>query len=338
MNERNWIVLKPGWRQAVRSAARDTITQGEIMVRAQCPRKWFYRNALLLEKKGFPDIFLIYGSLMHRLLEEYYRGGQRGLGAASASEMAVEIVGDAVLTPAQIEDVAFVSRKVQIAFDAYCAFYKEADARMVILSVEQEIEIRFQGLSFAGKLDLLSRPNGRSDGVFIWDFKTSFRLSPLIVDSWTFRFQFLFYAWLYWRHSGKKPDGIMVQGLLKSQLRPKKKETANEYFERMQAEMAEAGKEYFYRERLPLLADSLERFERETLAPHVEAFRRMQVGGPSLEALSMAQNTNQCHVYGSVCEYLRLCKDGWAALPEFGKREKKHTELSGSGNGAEESA
>jgi len=329
-DDKNWILLKPSIRKAIHAAASSVITQGEIMTRASCPRKWMYRNALMLEKKGSTqEVFLIYGSLMHRLLEDYYASGMKERG--KASEVADEFfLGGELLTPNQIEEVALAIKKVQIAFEAYCDYYQEADSKMVILSVEQEPEVFFEGLRFSGKIDLVSRPNGPHDGVFLWDYKTSFRLTPLIVDSWTFRFQFLFYTWLYWRYVGKKPDGIMVQGLLKPQIRPKKKENMNEFMDRIREEMTgeETRAGYFYRERIPLGADTLERFEAETLWPHIEAFKRLRIGGANLQALAMQQNTNQCHIYGSVCEFLRLCKDGWASIGEFNVREKKHSELS----------
>lgn len=326
MSEKNWILLRPPIRKAIHAAAHDVITQGEIMLRAACPRKWLYRNALMLERKGLFYAPWVYGDIMHRLLEAYYRSGQQEQG--EAYEVA-EDIWENPLTPTQIEEVGMIIRQVQIAFEAYCAFYKEADSKMVVIAVEREPEVFFEGLTFSGKIDLVSRPNGPHDGVFLWDYKTSFRLTPLIVDSWTFRFQFLFYAWLYWKYVGKKPDGIMVQGLLKSQLRPKKGETQGAFLDRVREEMMgeETRSDYFYRERMPLGTDALERFERETLMPHVEAFKRLRIGGANLEALAMQQNTSQCHVYGSVCEYLQLCKDGWAALSEFTKREKKHEEL-----------
>jgi hypothetical protein len=168
---------------------------------------------------------------------------------------------------------------------------------------------------------LISRPNGPNDGIFIWDFKTSFRLSPLIVDSWTFRFQFLFYTWLYWRFVGRKPDGIMVQGLLKPQLRPKKTERLDTFLRRIEQEMADRRDEFFYRERIPLATDALERFETEMLMPHVEAFRRLRFTQTSP---SPRQNTNHCHIYGRACEYLQLCSS-WRRRPENIAGAKRNT-------------
>jgi hypothetical protein len=241
----------------------------------------------------------------------------------------------AVLTPEQIDEAHLARRRAQVAFDAYRENYFKADSHLSVVGVEEQLSTTFNGLTLVGKIDLVARPNGRRDGIFLFDFKTSFRLSPLIVDSWTFRFQFLYYAWLWWKVKGRKPDGLVVQGLLKSQLRPKiinrttkKRESEEEYIARVRADMAENREDYFYRERMPLAQGSLERFEKETLQPHLSAFSRLRFGGANVDSLAMQQNTNQCHIYGSVCEYLQLCKDGWAALGEYDRREKKHAELS----------
>jgi hypothetical protein len=74
----------------------------------------------------------------------------------------------------------------------------------------------------------------------------------------------------------------------------------------------------------------LERFEKEILLPHVDAFNLLgkEIAFPAaVNALGMQMNTNHCHVYGSTCEYLSLCKDGLIALREFDVREHKHQEL-----------
>ena len=65
------------------------------------------------------------------------------------------------------------------------------------------------------------------------------------------------------------------------------------------------------------------------LEPHVRAFKRLRTGGPDeiLDPLAMAQNTGECHKYGTYCEYLQLCLSGWLAAGEYDVREKKHHEL-----------
>jgi PD-(D/E)XK nuclease superfamily len=342
LNSKDWITLTPHARKLIRAAANGVVTQSEIMLRASCARKWFYRFACKLERKGYFDENFFYGHLMHEMLSQLY-SAKDDARAYSPSEMPIEITDelvaatmpvDAVLTPEQVDAAHLARRKAQVAFDAYREHYHKLDSHLSVQGVEQQLVATFKGLTLAGKIDLIARPNGRKDGIYIWDFKTSFKLSPLIVDSWTFRFQFLFYAWLYWRVSGRKPDGIVVQGMLKNALRPKivdrktkRRESEDEFVERVALDFAENRADFFYRERMPLAKDALDRFEKETLMPHLDAFSRLRFGGANVSSLAMQQNTNQCHVYGSTCEYLQLCKDGWLARNEYGEREKKHEEL-----------
>jgi hypothetical protein len=342
MKPADWIMPTPSARKLIRAAANAPVTQSEIMLRASCPRKWFYRYAARLERKGYFDENFFYGSLMHELLAQLYSNKDEAW-AYPPDELLIEITDElvaatmpssAVLTPEQVDAAHLARRRAQIAFDAYRQHYFKADSHLFIEGVEQTLVATFKGLTLAGKIDLIARPNGRRDGLYLWDFKTSFRLSPLIVDSWTFRFQFLYYAWLYWKVSGRKPDGIVVQGMLKSALRPKivnrttkKRENEDEFIDRVRADMAENRADYFYRERMPLGEGALERFEQETLQPHLSAFSRLRFGGANIDSLSMAQNTSQCHLYGSTCEFLQLCKDGWLARSEYDERPEKHAEL-----------
>ena len=212
----------------------------------------------------------------------------------------------------------------------------------MIKAVERVFELEWQGLQLAAKLDLVAKPN-RQDGVFIWDFKSAASLNASMLDAWSFRFQFLFYCWIYWKSTGIKPSGIIVNSLLKSALRPKiadrktkRRENKEEYLFRMKGEMAANREKYFIRQRIPLAAGMLERFEEEMLMPHVQAFKLLQRRPPFpsglwpdsvISALAMQMNTNQCHLYNSYCEYLNLCKDGRLALNEYDQRNHKHPEL-----------
>ena len=338
----NWLQLD---QAAIRNAALDVLTQSEMMLRASCARKWYYRYALKLGKKGFLDFNLIYGSLMHRLLEELYLSKKNY--AYPPNEVPVDLTKgmieeetrDMVLLPQDRLELDLTVRKVQMAFDAYRRHYHKQDARLGIMYVEEIFRLEWEGLQLGAKLDMVAKPKLK-DGVFIWDFKTAGQMSASAMDAWTFRFQFLFYCWLFWKFTSIRPMGLMINGLLKTGLRPKivdrktkQREDMKEYLARVNRDLIENRERYFFRQRIPLGNDALERFEYEMLAPHVEAFkalRRKDATKNSLGAISalgFSQNTNQCHIYNSYCEYLSLCKDGSMALSEFETNETKHPEL-----------
>lgn len=349
--DRYWFKLDQAAIESIRIAVSDTITQSEIMLRASCARKWFYRYALKLDKRGVVDQNLIYGSLMHSLLETLYKSEEEAW-AMSPKEHPIKVTDDQmeqltrdlVLAPNDYAEVELTRAKVQIAFNAYRWHYHAADSRLSIKLVEKSLEVEWNGLKLVGKLDMVAKPN-RQDGIFVWDFKTAGKLDKLALDAWTFRFQFLFYCWLYWKFTGVKPTGTIINGLVKIGLRPKivdrktkQIETREEYLYRVKGEFTANRKHYFYRQRIPLGKDALERFEYEILKPHLYAFKTLQLlgmeGEALISALAMTMNTNQCHMYGSYCEYLSLCKDGTMALGEFDGRNTKHLELDSLESGA----
>lgn len=345
----NWFKLDDAAFRAVSQAVSEPITQGEMMLRASCARKWYYRYALRLTKRGLIDPNLVYGSLMHSLLEQLYGNGREAY-AATPEEVMIEVtdemvqaaLGEVVLAPNDYAEIELIRDKVQIAFNAYRWHYHALDSHLIIKQVEKVLQLEWYGLRLSGKLDMVAQPNNR-DGTFIWDFKTAGRLDATALDAWTFRFQFLFYCWLYWKLTGVKPTGTMINGLVKPGLRPKivdkktgQKEDRSEYLFRIKGDMATNREKYFYRQRIPLGTNALERFEYEMLRPHLDAFHAMaEASGPDptfnmdyiLNALAMTMNTNQCHLYNSYCEYLGLCKDGKVALGEYDIKEVKHAEL-----------
>jgi hypothetical protein len=338
---KNWFILDAQAIDDIRYSLTNAITQGEIMLRANCPRKWYYRYGLNLQKRGVLDFNLVYGSLMHKLLEKLY--SHKNAYSLSpedeplevTDEMFKEITDEYVLRPSDYLELELVRAKVQIAFDAYRKRYYSIDAKLLIKGVEKTLEYDFEGLHLVGKVDLIARPS-RNDGTFIWDFKTAGHLDAAALDAWTFKFQFLFYCWLFWKLTRVKPTGTMISGLLKTGLRPKivdrktkRRENEEEYLRRVKVDMAVHREEYFYRQRVPLLTGALERFENEVLMPHIDAFRLLAKSDSIdiVNALAFQMNTGHCHMYNSYCEYLSLCKDGRLALGEFDQRVEKHVEL-----------
>jgi hypothetical protein len=292
---------------------------------------------------------LLYGEILHRLLAKLYMAEDdfkfppedRPIELTEEERVPVQL-DQSLLTPNDREELAITLQKVKIAFEAYRRHYHTLDQLINVYAVEHTFELPYQDFLLCGAIDMVAKPNLK-DGFFIWDWKSTSKLDALILDTWAFRFQFLFYAWLWWRITGEKPTGIMVQGLLKCQLKPKqadrktkRMETRQEYLHRVAGDMQANRERYFYRQRLPLGKGVLERFEDEMLCPHLEAFSALREGTgkpltrlpvTAVNALAMAMNTSQCYVYGHYCEYLNLCKDGPMALGEYDKRPWKHPEL-----------
>lgn len=337
MKPTNYFILDDKAETAIKKACNNPITQSEIMTRAACPRKWYYRYALQLNKLGPPNFHLIYGTMMHAALAKLYESGHYG---ETAKEYPIEIPKvvipeEAIMSPQDLAEMSLTKAKVQILFDAYRRHYYQEDSKMRIAYVEKEMEISWKGLILQGRIDMAAYPKPNDD-LYIWDWKTAGRFDVSMLDAWSFRFQFLFYAWLYWKVTNKKPAGIMANGLAKSMLRPKiidkklgTKETKSQYLTRIKITTSENREKYFYRQRMPFTNDALDKFENEILLPHIDGFTIMKgfAGDSILRSLAMAMNTGHCHVYNSFCEYLPLCKDGPIALGEYNNRDVKHAEL-----------
>lgn len=326
-------------REAIIAATKDTITQSEIMTRASCPRKWYYRYVLKLNRLGTPNYHLIYGTMMHAALAKLY---SNKLHNVSPKEYPIEVdqiavPENVVLTPDDKANIELARMKVQIAFNAYRRHYFKYDSTLRVESVEDIYEYSHKGIKLTGRLDMVANPK-KTDGIFVWDWKTAGRFDLNMLDAWSFRFQFLYYCWLYWKITDRKPSGIMVNGLGKTMLKPrqvdkktKQKETVRQYLDRVKVDFREHRERFFYRQRMPLMKGILERFEREILDPHVESFLLLgqrAVANNTVKVLASSMNTSCCHLYGSFCEYLPLCKDGMGMMNEFYKRDDKHEELS----------
>jgi PD-(D/E)XK nuclease superfamily len=306
-----------------------------------CPRKWYYRYVLRLQRKAYLNPHLVYGMLVHFWLEWLYRNQHQGTTENDiASEVPAVDLSPYILDTAAREEIELMIHKAWIAFKAYRLHYRQLDSHLFIISNEETYTVTFRGFTLSGKIDMIARPNIR-DGIFIWDFKTAGRLDATILDAWSFRFQFLFYCWLYWRATGKKPDGTIVNGLVKCQLRPKlldrkekTRESREQYLERVTYDMRTNREKYFYRQRMPLGTGQLEWFESEVLIPNLQPFSQMRrwlkLDPPrefDLTSVALSMNTGQCHMYNSICEYLPLCKDGPMMLNQYFRQEVKHPEL-----------
>lgn len=326
---------------AIRKAVEDTITQSEIMTRANCPRKWFYRYALKLRKRGAFNWHFIYGDIMHQMLAKLYSEGLQGTMEKQEPIKAPKVeFPEGVLSTTEDRQEGELLRKIaSIIFKNYRIHYQPLDAVLWIRAVEKVFRVEYRGKILEGKIDLVANPNIR-DGIFVWDYKTTGTLNLSMLDAWSFRFQFLFYSWLYWRATGDRPDGNYVNGIMKPLLRPKNnkkegQESEKDYLARIEYDVMANREKYFYRVRMPLPTGMLERFEEEILDPQLDNFllltkatKKQRVAIPNvIKAMGMALNTDHCHLYGSFCEYLPLCKDGQMMLPEYEKKEIKHEEL-----------
>jgi hypothetical protein len=175
------------------------------------------------------------------------------------------------------------------------------------------------------------------------DHKTTYQFDPSIFDGWSFRFQFLFYAWLWWKVKGRYPAGVYVNAIRKPAERrsTKKQETVERFVERIHQNIILEPQNYFKRERMPFDQGTLERFEIYTLNPIITQFEIISgISKCSIDeyedmdlwntadSLLLAMNTDHCHQYNRACEFLDLCANNLKDhAAEYIDMKCKHAEL-----------
>src|ERR1700757_4761645 len=119
-------------KEAIIASVRNVITQSEIMTRASCPRKWFYRYALQLDRRAGINRHLVYGSLVHAGLAELYDSGHYGETPKEypIELKAIELPEDLVLMPGDKEELELIRELAQITFDNYRWYYYKLDSKI----------------------------------------------------------------------------------------------------------------------------------------------------------------------------------------------------------------
>src|SRR5215475_8318917 len=126
---------------------KEGLTQSEVMTRANCPRKWYFRYIKRLKKQGSFSWALIFGDAMHRMLEAYYTQLTRVKNQNQTDEISIPAFNfedDVVLRPDQSDDLQYHQSLVAVLFNRYIKYWKDTDKKIVIHSTEQEIEYEFE--------------------------------------------------------------------------------------------------------------------------------------------------------------------------------------------------
>jgi CRISPR/Cas system-associated exonuclease Cas4 (RecB family) len=315
------------------------ITQSEVMTRMNCPRKWYFRYVKQIKKQGAFSWALLFGDAMHQMLEAYYKYGAKDLEWLVPPFRFEE---DVILSPQQHEEYEYWRGLCQVIFEQHNRIWKEFDDGITIEATEQELEYEYRGFRLRGKIDLVIRPH-RNEGIFPMDHKTASDFNKGLFAGWSFRFQFLYYAWLLWKVHGIYPTGMYVNAIKKPAERRsvKSQETIVQFLKRIKHNIISEPSKYFRRERLPFDSSTLQRFETYTLNPIISQFEMVHgaavmpwsefVDGDVMETLMsllLSMNTDHCHTYGRPCEYLDLCENNFEDFSqEYITSTTKHPEL-----------
>lgn len=298
-------------------------TQSELVVMDACPEKWYRSYNQMLRRQGVFHWYNVYGTAAHSSWDSFYANQTGGYELAT-----LQIPPDVILTADDQAKLRYYENLLRVQMDRYCTYYSEDFALYEIEQTEQVIHIEHEGIRFSGKIDLVVREDERFGP---WDHKTSSMFTAEVFAGWNFRFQFLFYAWLLWKHTGTEPNTIWWNGMRKPQLRQKQGESFEELIVRIEQNMIQEPKKYFVRQMLPLDEGVLAHFEKRILGPKLSRLKALTDGNTPdiiIETLGRNMNTSECVRFGKVCEFLALCKSGWALEGmSYVPRDTKHEEL-----------
>jgi hypothetical protein len=345
--------------ELVESSLSEGLTQSEIMLRQNCARKWYFRYAQMLKHKGSISWSLLWGDVMHQVLDRYYTFirenpdiRQQEICYQELTHVNFRFSDDILLSPDDRNELYYYHTLTEIMLPYYVKHWWEKDHQITIHNVEKLIEYNYRGFILKGKIDLIFKENPKHGlatdpkGYWLTDHKTTYTLYDPLIAGWRFRFQFLFYAWMSWKLTGIYPNGLIVNAIRKPALRRSvaKAESMDDYLNRIALDIAERPEDYFKRERLPFDHETLPRFEKTGLIPILNQFEQLHgavlslkdgdidINDPdwqdTLMALLINMNPDYCWSYGKACEFLPLCSNNFYDFnEEYVHSNLKHEEL-----------
>jgi PD-(D/E)XK nuclease superfamily protein len=321
----------------IRESFSEGLTQSEIMERCNCPRKHMFRYILNLKRQGSFSWALLTGGAVHKLLEEHYKLlKETGTGLTQPKTLEFDFEPDVILEPNQYEEYKYWQIIAGMLVYRHNIFYQETDSKIHIDNVEVPVDLEYRGFRLRGMIDLVGTDSTRGTRPWIMDHKTASDINDIRLEGWQFRFQFLFYSWLWTKLTGERPSGNYVNILKKPQERRslKRGETIEDFCRRIDFNINVNPHEYFRREWIPFDDGMIERFQKYTLDPILTQFNLLkeipdcEYDQELRESLLLVPNTDHCISWNVKCEFLELCKNNFQDYAvEYIHRPIKHPEL-----------
>lgn len=303
------------------------LTQSEISLMDDCPEKWYRAYAQQLElKNAKPSWSLIYGTAIHQAIDDWWRTGKLDFASLQL------IIPDGTILDADDEaEKQYYTGLLRTQMERYITYYANDFTDYKLIHNEQVLSVPYEGFILKGKIDRVWKDK---KATVLVDTKTAGRLTMETYEGWHFKFQFMFYVWLLAKATGKAPNELLVDAVIKPALRRGKDESMESLHQRIRQAMIQEPSKYFQRVPLAMYKGTLERFEEEILRPKINRFKLLtsDTDSDTINILARNRNTNNCVKYGTMCSFLPLCVHGWSAEGfRYVRRDIKHVELDGSG-------
>lgn len=307
----------------------DGFTQSELTTLDQCGYKWNLAYNLRLKKIGELSWPLMVGNAWHETMEEMY--------ATKGKRWTVAILQFPDGHTPSIEDEAAKEHWqgiVQTLAEEYAKYHKddfqlfEISKNGIEFTADVTVEIEGIQIRLIGKLDLIGKFGRKRIGIM--DHKTAGRITEFTVMGWDFKFQFMFYLWLYKMQFDAKAHTFVVNAIKKPELRQAKTENLISFTERCKTDIRTRPDIYFQRYSLDLTSNAMEKFEEEILMPKLYRLAMLQTGTPQqIAAIALNKNTDACHAWNRTCSYFPICQHGLAESQfQYETKPRKHIEIS----------
>lgn len=308
------------------------VTQSEIGTFNSCRYKWYLNYKLLWTPKKpiapFED-----GSAFHDALEAFGKGVPLVKIMADMRKGYEKIIKAVKIpvTQEMADDYQLRIMKLQGMVTGYVNRYKHLYHNdWEILDNEEEfavlVESKRPKLSFIfrGKKDKRIRVR-KTLKVKLVEHKSAAQIPASYINKLTMDRQTLTYTWADWKVYGKDcADSVVYDVVKKPGIRQTKKETRQDYFERLQVLYTEKADDHFFQETLVYSKKMLKKFERDTI--NIVAEMRHVAKSFKTRAL---RNYGACNEYGG-CPYKDICTKRSLKgfhMNKFYKRPTKHQEL-----------
>jgi hypothetical protein len=288
---------------------RRILTSSEIRTWDTCQKRWWFRyHEELVPERG--QKALSYGRAVHAGLEAYHSG----LDTKEAIQKAMDEAGGTWLAQESVyvlaEATALVKKYAEHDPVAEMGHTVEATERQFSVPLRTPSGRRWPSIEFHGKIDLATR-DGHGN-LWIWDHKTS--ATALKVQWLPLNDQMGYY---YWAASqlGDTPVGIVYDLIRKPSIQPRKGEGADEWQDRLLADIDTRPDFYFQRAEIVKSVGELWEIEADLW----DAAHRIGTG-------RIRRSPNACQLMG--CPYTDICTTDSALMRSVGyKHERAHVEL-----------
>lgn len=300
------------------------ITQSELSMLDECPKKWNFNYNNLLTKSGKFNWSFWVGTAWHTF-QEHWR--------VSQGKIDLEMIqGNLTFSKDILRDTAFEKELEYWAgiLPTYQKTYTKhfaGEEKLEYSLIEEELSTNFMDFKLRGKLDLVS-DNLR----FIRDFKTTSSAWLISPNGWHFKLQFMFYCWLMSKcYPGwtDKPFDFQLDIMQKPNLKQTKADgTLQGHIRRICKDIETQPDKYFIRETKQIFPENITHFERTVLLPKLERLALVRENPDAALSIITNPNTNACNAYGNTCDFFEICSQGWdAGKFFFEQRKHKHQEL-----------